>query len=460
MSPPRKVERARTRDWSLHAPRPELILLLVLAAVLNLWALDQNGWANEYYSAAVRSMSTSWHNFLYGSFDPSGVMTVDKPPLALWVQALSARAFGYHSLSILVPQALMGVGHRGRSSTTWCAGASAAWRASSAASCSRSRRSPSRCRATTTRTRCSCSAAPPRCGSWCARSRTAARAGSCWAGVMRRASASRRRWARRCWSCRASPPRGCGSRRAGGSPPLRQLLAGGAAMVVVGGAWPLLMALTPAADRPWISGTRDNSIWSLIFGYNGFGRLDGQAGGPAGAGGPGGGGAAASSAAPPASFRLFNDALGGQAGWLLGVGARGRRRHPRGIAAAARRRAHRLADRHRRRVPHHRGRVQLRQGHLPPLLRLAAGAVRGRAGRRHGRARAVAASAARGSSAPLAIAGGVVTELMVLHNLPGELGWLRPLLVVGTLIGAALLADGHASPRARGDRSPRRCSCC
>ena len=36
-------------------------------------------------------------------------MTVDKPPLALWVQALSVRVFGYHSLSMLVPQALMGM---------------------------------------------------------------------------------------------------------------------------------------------------------------------------------------------------------------------------------------------------------------------------------------------------------------------------------------------------------------
>ena len=82
---------------------------MALAAVLNLWALSRNGWANEYYSAAVRSMSSSWHNFLFASLDPSGVMTVDKPPLALWVQALSVRIFGFHSLSMLVPQALMGV---------------------------------------------------------------------------------------------------------------------------------------------------------------------------------------------------------------------------------------------------------------------------------------------------------------------------------------------------------------
>src|ERR1700759_1015032 len=99
----------RTRRLALRAPRPELVGLLVLAAVMTLWALSRNGWANDYYSAAVRSMSTSWHNFLFASLDPSGVMTVDKPPLALWVEALSVRAFGYDPLSMLAPQALMGV---------------------------------------------------------------------------------------------------------------------------------------------------------------------------------------------------------------------------------------------------------------------------------------------------------------------------------------------------------------
>src|SRR4051812_24550914 len=103
---PRPAALARIRA----IPRPELLVLLVLAGVLYLWALGRNGWANEYYSAAVRSMSTSWHAFLYGSFDSSGVMTVDKPPLALWIQVAFVKAFGYHPLSMLVPQALMGVG--------------------------------------------------------------------------------------------------------------------------------------------------------------------------------------------------------------------------------------------------------------------------------------------------------------------------------------------------------------
>src|SRR5204863_1818363 len=98
---------------------------------------------------------------------------------------------------------------------------------------------------------------------------------------------------------------------------VRQLLAGGFAMVVVGGAWPLLVALTPASSRPWVSGTSDNSIWSLITGYNGFGRLDGQAGGPQafGGGGLGGGGPFGG---PASVVRLLDASMGGQAGWLLG----------------------------------------------------------------------------------------------------------------------------------------------
>ena len=87
------------------------------------------------------------------------------------------------------------------------------------------------------------------------------------------------------------------------------------------------MTLTPAADRPWISGTSDNSIWSLIFGYNGSGRVAGQTGGPAG-GGPGGGGgggsAAACSAAPPAPFRLL--AVGARRPGRLAARVRGGRR--------------------------------------------------------------------------------------------------------------------------------------
>ncbi len=76
------------------------------------------------------------------------------------------------------------------------------------------------------------------------------------------------------------------------------------------------MWLTPASERPYISGTDDNSIWSLILGYNGLGRLFGQSGGPGGGMGGGGGGGVFGGEAGPA--RLLNAALGGQAGWLIG----------------------------------------------------------------------------------------------------------------------------------------------
>ncbi len=83
------------------------------------------------------------------------------------------------------------------------------------------------------------------------------------------------------------------------------------------------MFLTPAADRPWISGTSDNSIWDLIVGYNGLGRLDGQSGGPGGMGGPGGGGAGNMFGGSTGVGRLVGEALGGQAGWLVGFALAG-----------------------------------------------------------------------------------------------------------------------------------------
>ena len=86
-----------------------LIAILWLAGGLRIWHLEQNGTGNPYYAAAVRSMQTSFSNFFFGSFDPVGLVTVDKPPVAIWVQAISAKVFGYHGMSILLPQALMGV---------------------------------------------------------------------------------------------------------------------------------------------------------------------------------------------------------------------------------------------------------------------------------------------------------------------------------------------------------------
>ena len=83
--------------------------VLALSAVLNLNRLSQNGYANIFYSAGVKSMLRSLHNFFFVSFDPGGLIMVDKPPLGLWVQAASAKLFGFSPLSLLLPEAILGM---------------------------------------------------------------------------------------------------------------------------------------------------------------------------------------------------------------------------------------------------------------------------------------------------------------------------------------------------------------
>jgi 4-amino-4-deoxy-L-arabinose transferase-like glycosyltransferase len=92
-------------------PRWARPALLAIAAVAGLaYALGMNGAALEpFYGAAARSMSSSWHDFFFGAFDPEGTVTVDKLPGALWPQALSLRIFGFHVWAVVLPQVLEGV---------------------------------------------------------------------------------------------------------------------------------------------------------------------------------------------------------------------------------------------------------------------------------------------------------------------------------------------------------------
>ena len=77
--------------------------------MLYLWDLTRNGWANDFYAAAVQAGTKSWKAFFFGSFDSSNFITVDKTPASLWVMELSGRIFGFSQWSMLVPQALEGV---------------------------------------------------------------------------------------------------------------------------------------------------------------------------------------------------------------------------------------------------------------------------------------------------------------------------------------------------------------
>jgi 4-amino-4-deoxy-L-arabinose transferase-like glycosyltransferase len=439
--------RVGARRWSL--PLPELGLLLVLSGVLDLWALDRNGWANQYYSAAVRSMSSSWHNFLYGSFDPSGLMTVDKPPLALWVQALSVRVFGFHSLSILVPQALMGVATVALvydlTRRLW--GRAAGFAAGLVLALTPMTVAISRHNNPDALLALCCVGAL-----WClvralqdGRTRWLVLSGVCvglgfetkMGAALLVVPAIVAAWL---WVA----PRG---RLAA----VRQLLGGGAAMVAVGGAWPLLMALTPASSRPWISGTSDNSILSLILNYNGVGRLDGQAGGPqivggGAGGGQGGAGQSITFGGASGPLRLLNEGLGGQAGWLLGfavvaivglaVATRLRRSDARtGWLVAAGGTFATIAVA-----------FSFAQGIFHPyyvaqLAPFTAAVVGAGAGWFLGRHRAAGALAA------LAVVAGVATTLAVHHQYPGQLTWLPAVLLVlggAAAIGLVALRRGRA----------------
>jgi 4-amino-4-deoxy-L-arabinose transferase-like glycosyltransferase len=85
------------------------LIPLLVAMVLNFTQLNQEGYANTYYAAGVKSMMTSWHNFFFVSFDSGGFVSLDKPPLGFWIEAASAKLFGFSGWSILFPEALAGV---------------------------------------------------------------------------------------------------------------------------------------------------------------------------------------------------------------------------------------------------------------------------------------------------------------------------------------------------------------
>jgi 4-amino-4-deoxy-L-arabinose transferase-like glycosyltransferase len=298
----------------LRRPRREraaLLSLLVATAALYLWDLGASGWANGFYAAAVSAGSHRWKAMFFGSFDSSNFITVDKPPASLWVMDLSARIFGLSSWSLLVPQALMGVGSVAvlyatvRRRFGAAAGLIAGVVLATAPVAALMFRYDNPDALLTLLLTCSAYA------------------------MVRALEGARTRWlvlagglvgfaflAKMLQGLLVVPgfalvylyaaPTTLGRR-------VRQLLLGGVAMVVTAGWWVAAVALTPAADRPYIGGSQHNSILELIFGYNGFGRLTGQETGSVGGqtstrGGQWG---------PTGLTRLFNSEFGGQVSWLI-----------------------------------------------------------------------------------------------------------------------------------------------
>jgi len=297
--------------------RPALFGLLTLTAVLYLWDLTRNGWANDFYAAAVQAGTKSWKAFFFGSFDSSNFITVDKTPASLWVMEVSGRIFGFSQWSMLAPQALEGV-----ASVLLLYAAVKRW------------------------------FGPPAglvAGLVLALTPVAAlmfrfnnpdallvllMTAAAYT-LVRAIENGRTRWlvftgvligfaflakmlqaflvvpgfaAAYLW---AGPPR-LGRR-------IWQTALMGAGIIAGAGWWVLIAELTPAADRPYFGGSTDNSILQLAIGYNGLGRLTGSETGSVGpgGGGRGGGGQGASFGGSTGILRLFHSEFGGQISWLL-----------------------------------------------------------------------------------------------------------------------------------------------
>ncbi|MGH3572539.1 MAG: ArnT family glycosyltransferase, partial [Pseudonocardiaceae bacterium] len=337
----------------LNAVRPPILLgaICVLAGVLYAWGMGAAGWGNPYYSAAVKSMSASLTNFVFGSFDPLGVVTVDKPPMALWPMVASAAVFGYHGWSLLLPQVLEGVAavfllHR--TVRLW-AGEHVALLAALVFAVTPVTVAINRDTNPDTLMVLLLVAAAY------ALSRALVSGKQCYNTV----SHSR---ARRCatgWLLLAAVFIGLGfvtkmlqawivvpvfalAYLVGSPAPLRRRLLDvlGAGVVLLASSmwWVALVSFWPG-PKPYIGGSTDGSVLNLVIGYNGLGRILGRQAGrelvggagmpggfgapgmPGGFGGPGrlGGGGPGGDAVGGGSglTRLFGEQVGGQISWLL-----------------------------------------------------------------------------------------------------------------------------------------------
>ncbi|HET8952673.1 MAG TPA: glycosyltransferase family 39 protein [Solirubrobacteraceae bacterium] len=311
--------------------RPGIACALLLAAVLCLWELTSSGYSNTYYAAAAKAGSESWKAWFFGSLDPGSFITVDKPPLSLWLMGLSARVLGFSSFSILLPQALCTVGAVGllyatvrRVFSPGAAVLAAAALAITPVTIAIGRvNNPDALLVLLLVASAYFTVRAVQSG----RTRHLALAGAMvglafmtkmlqgWMVLPALAAAY----------AIAGPPRP--GRR------VAQLAVAGVVTVAVSAAWPLAVSLWPGS-APYIGGSQDGSAWDLILGYNGLGRIFGEGAGGAG-GGMGFGGAAG-------LWRMFNAQVGGQIAWLLPLAGAGllaglwlTRRAPRTSAARA-----------------------------------------------------------------------------------------------------------------------------
>jgi 4-amino-4-deoxy-L-arabinose transferase-like glycosyltransferase len=309
--------------------RPALWGVLLLAAALYAWGLSKSGYANSFYSAAVKSGTESWKAFFFGSLDSASFITVDKPPMALWAQELFARIFGFGTWSLLLPQVIMGVAAVGlvyamvRRVFGPVAGVIAAL--------------------VMTLTPITVAINRDNNPDTLLVLLLVLAAWAC----QRALEPGRLRWL-----LTSAFFLGCGFNtkmlqaylllpalglvyllfaRGGRVRRIGHLLAAGAVLAVSSFWWMGIVDLIPASKRPYIGGSTDGTAWNLIIGYNGIGRITGDEGGGPGGGGPmggggrgaggGGGGFGRNFSGQSGIGRMFNETLGGQISWLLPLAA-------------------------------------------------------------------------------------------------------------------------------------------
>ena len=85
-----------------------LALITAAAAALRLIYIGKVA-PDPFYDAAVRSMGLSWHNFFFGAFEPGGSVSIDKPPVDLWLQVASVKLLGFSATTLKLPEALSGI---------------------------------------------------------------------------------------------------------------------------------------------------------------------------------------------------------------------------------------------------------------------------------------------------------------------------------------------------------------
>jgi len=290
--------------------RPALLILLAVTATLYLGDLGASGWANSFYSAAVQAGTKSWKAFFFGSSDSSNFITVDKPPAALWVMEISARIFGLSSWSLLVPQALEGVAAVALVYATvrrWSSAgagllAGAVMALTPVAALMFRYNNPDALLVLLL------------CGAAYATTRAIDKASTRW--LILAFSLVGLGFITKMMQAFLIVPALAGAYFLAAPATLwarlRQLVAAGAAMLVSAGWWVIVVMAVPAADRPYIGGSQHNSLWNLILGYNGFGRLTGNEPGSVG-----GGAGASGRWGPTGLTRLFGSEMGSQISWLL-----------------------------------------------------------------------------------------------------------------------------------------------